>query len=42
MIVVADASPLHYLVLIQAADILPALYTRVLAPQVASLYRLTA
>ena len=33
MIVVADSSPLHYLVLIQAADILPTLYTRVLAPQ---------
>jgi len=33
MIVVADSSPLHYLVLVQAADILPALYTRVLAPQ---------
>ena len=33
MIVVADSSPLHYLVLVQAADILPTLYTRVLAPQ---------
>ncbi|MGO8788155.1 MAG: DUF3368 domain-containing protein [Terriglobia bacterium] len=33
MIVVADASPLHYLVLIHAAEILPTLYTRVLAPQ---------
>ena len=33
MIVVADASPLHYLVLIHAADILPTLYTQVLAPQ---------
>jgi hypothetical protein len=33
MIVVADASPLHYLVLIHAAEVLPALYTSVLAPQ---------
>jgi len=33
MIVVADSSPLHYLVLIQAANILPTLYARVLAPQ---------
>src|ERR1035438_913761 len=30
MIVVADASPLRYLVLIEASDILPALYGRVL------------
>ena len=30
MIVVADASPLRYLVLIGVADILPALYGRVL------------
>jgi len=34
MIVVADASPLHYLVLIEGADILPALYGRVLTSPV--------
>ncbi|HEX4136412.1 MAG TPA: hypothetical protein VHY84_17495 [Bryobacteraceae bacterium] len=34
MIVVADASPLRYLVLIEAADILPALYGRVLTSPV--------
>jgi predicted nucleic acid-binding protein len=33
MIVVADTSPLHYLVLIGAADILPPLYTRLVTPQ---------
>jgi len=31
-IVVADAGPLHYLVLIDCADILPALFERVLVP----------
>ena len=31
-IVVADAGPLHYLVLIDCADILPALFDRVLIP----------
>src|ERR1700739_1801602 len=30
--IVADTSPLNYLVLIQAADILPSLYRRVLIP----------
>jgi hypothetical protein len=34
MIVVADASPLRYLVLIEGADILPALYGRVLTSPV--------
>ena len=34
MIVVADASPLRYLVLIEAADVLPALYDRVLTSPV--------
>jgi|ERR1700733_12857453 predicted nucleic acid-binding protein len=33
MIVVADAGPLHYLVLIGAVDVLPPLYTRVLVPE---------
>lgn len=32
-IVVSDASPLHYLILIDEADILPRLYGRVLLPQ---------
>ena len=32
MIVIADASPLHYLILIGAADVLPALFQRVLIP----------
>jgi predicted nucleic acid-binding protein len=32
MIVVSDASPLNYLVLIDAVDILPALFGRVLTP----------
>ena len=32
MIVVADASPLRYLVLIEAVEIIPALYGRVLIP----------
>jgi predicted nucleic acid-binding protein len=32
MIVVCDMGPLHYLVLIGAEDILPRLFTRVLAP----------
>src|SRR5437879_1236666 len=31
-IVVADAGPLHYLVLIDCADILPSLFGRVLVP----------
>jgi predicted nucleic acid-binding protein len=34
--IVADASPLNYLVLIQAADILPSLYRRVLIPPAVS------
>jgi predicted nucleic acid-binding protein len=34
MIVVADASPLHYLVLIERSDILPALYGRALTSPV--------
>ena len=33
MIVIADATPLRYLILIEAIDILPALYGRVLIPQ---------
>ena len=33
MIVVADTAPLHYLVLIGAADVLPPLYTRVVMTQ---------
>jgi hypothetical protein len=33
MIVVADTGPLHYLVLIGAADVLPPLYHRVVTPQ---------
>ncbi|HMC60112.1 MAG TPA: hypothetical protein VKJ01_13040, partial [Candidatus Solibacter sp.] len=32
MIVVADATPLRYLVLIDETDILPALYDRILIP----------
>lgn len=32
MIVVADASPLHYLILIDHVDVLPALYGRVVVP----------
>ena len=34
MIVVADTSPINYLVLIQEIDILPKMYGRVLVPQV--------
>jgi predicted nucleic acid-binding protein len=33
MLVIADASPLHYLILIEASDILPALFGRILIPQ---------
>ena len=33
MIVVADAGPIHYLVLIEAVDVLQPLYNRVLVPQ---------
>jgi len=33
MIVVADAGPIHYLVLVGAVDVLQPLYTRVLVPQ---------
>jgi predicted nucleic acid-binding protein len=32
MIVIADTSPLHYLILVQAADVLPRLFQRVLIP----------
>jgi predicted nucleic acid-binding protein len=32
MIIVADTSPIHYLILIGAVDVLPALYGRVLIP----------
>jgi predicted nucleic acid-binding protein len=32
MIVVADATPLHYLLLIGEADVLPVLYGRVFIP----------
>lgn len=34
MLVVADSSPLHYLVLIEAIEVLPALYRRVIAPPI--------
>jgi len=34
MLVVADASPLHYLVLIAAPDFLPLLFGRVVVPRV--------
>ena len=34
MLVIADASPLHYLVLIAATDILPLLFGRVVVPRV--------
>lgn len=34
MIVVADATPLHYLILIEAIAILPALYERILIPRI--------
>jgi predicted nucleic acid-binding protein len=33
MIVMADAGPLHYLVLVEAVDMLGPLYTRVVVPQ---------
>ena len=33
MLVIADASPLHYLVLIEAISILPTLFGRILIPQ---------
>jgi len=33
MIVVADAGPIHYLVLVGAVDVLQPLYTRVIVPQ---------
>ena len=33
MDVVADTSPLNYLVLIEAVEILPQLYKRILAPE---------
>src|ERR1700674_2822898 len=32
MIVIADTSPLHYLILIQVEDVLPRLFSRVLIP----------
>jgi predicted nucleic acid-binding protein len=32
MIVIADTSPLHYLILVQVADVLPRLFQRVLIP----------
>lgn len=32
MIVIADTSPLHYLILVNASDILPELFQRVLIP----------
>jgi predicted nucleic acid-binding protein len=32
MIVIADATPLHYLILIHQADLLPQLFDRVLIP----------
>lgn len=36
MIVVADTSPLHYLILIEHTHVLPALYGRVLIPPAVS------
>lgn len=36
MLVIADASPLHYLVLIEAISILPPLFERILIPQAVS------
>jgi predicted nucleic acid-binding protein len=33
-VVIADASPLHYLVLIKQVDILPALFKKIIIPQV--------
>jgi len=33
MLVIADASPLHYLVLIASTDILPALFDRIVIPR---------
>lgn len=33
MIVIADTSPLHYLILVQAVDVLPRLFQSVLIPQ---------
>ncbi len=33
MIVIADTAPLHYLVLIDQDELLPALYTRVFLPE---------
>jgi predicted nucleic acid-binding protein len=36
VIVVADAGPIHYLILIQAVDILPTLYGTVLVPKTVS------
>jgi predicted nucleic acid-binding protein len=33
MLVIADASPLHYLILIAATDILPALFDRLVIPR---------
>ena len=34
MIVIADATPLRYLILIEAIDILPPLYARILIPPI--------
>jgi predicted nucleic acid-binding protein len=34
MIVIADATPLRYLILLEAIDTLPTLYERVLIPQI--------
>ena len=33
MLVTADASPLHYLILIASTDILPALFGRIVIPR---------
>ena len=35
MLVIADTSPLNYLILIDAVDLLPRLYQRVVLPQAA-------
>jgi len=33
MLVIADASPLHYLILLESSDILPALFGRIVIPR---------
>jgi len=33
MLVIADASPLHYLILLESTDILPVLFGRIVIPR---------